>query len=167
MTVPTSATRVASTPVGLNHLAINVRDIEESHRFWTELLGFRQTGALRPATPGGRARFRFYSGVRDGRLHHHDLALVEAGAGVDAPAQALNHVAVEYPDRASWEAQVAFLRERGVPLHGHVERVATHSIHLHDPNGILVELVFELPREHWERDIDAALNTRRPAQAAG
>ena len=56
MTVPTSATRVASTPVGLNHLVINVRDIEESHRFWTELLGFRQTGALRPATPGGRAR---------------------------------------------------------------------------------------------------------------
>jgi catechol 2,3-dioxygenase len=165
MPIPTSA-RVASTPVGLNHLVINVRDIEASHRFWTELLGFRQTGAAHPATPGGTSRMRFYSGVRDGRLHHHDLALVEARAGVDAPAQALNHVAVEYADRASWEAQVAFLRERGVALHGHVERVATHSIHLHDPDGILVELVFELPREHWEDDIDAALNTRRPGRAA-
>jgi hypothetical protein len=26
----------AVTPVGLNHLVLNVRDIEESHRFWTE-----------------------------------------------------------------------------------------------------------------------------------
>jgi catechol 2,3-dioxygenase len=105
MPVPTSAARVASTPVGFNHLVINVRDIEASHRFWTELLGFRQTGAARPATPGGVTRFRFYSGVRDGRLHHHDLALAQIGTDSDAPAQAraqtLNHVAVEYPDRAS------------------------------------------------------------------
>ncbi len=31
-------------PSGLNHLVINVRDIEESHRFWTEMLGFTQVG---------------------------------------------------------------------------------------------------------------------------
>jgi catechol-2,3-dioxygenase len=52
-------------------------------------------------------------------------------------------------------------------LHDPVERVATHSIHLRDPDGNLVELVFELPREQWEGDIDAALNTRRPPRPAG
>jgi len=36
----------AQTPCGLNHLVLNVRDIEESHRFWTELLGFRQSARL-------------------------------------------------------------------------------------------------------------------------
>ena len=59
----------AVTPLGLNHLVLNVRDIEASHHFWTEMLGFRQVGAL--------GRMRFYSGERDGRLHHHDIALVE------------------------------------------------------------------------------------------
>jgi catechol 2,3-dioxygenase len=34
----------------------------------------------------------------------------------------------------------------------------THSLYLHDPNGYGVELVYELPREVWEGDIDAALN---------
>jgi len=34
----------AMTPSGINHLVINVRDIEESHRFWTEVLGFKQVG---------------------------------------------------------------------------------------------------------------------------
>ena len=43
---------------------------------------------------------RFYSGARDGKLHHHDIALVEAAIPPSDPAtqpQAFNHVAVEYP----------------------------------------------------------------------
>ena len=35
------------TPMGLNHLVINVRNLEESHRFWTEMLGFKQVGEVR------------------------------------------------------------------------------------------------------------------------
>jgi catechol-2,3-dioxygenase len=34
----------------------------------------------------------------------------------------------------------------------------THSLYIHDPNGYGVELLYDLPREIWERDIDAALN---------
>jgi catechol 2,3-dioxygenase len=34
----------------------------------------------------------------------------------------------------------------------------THSLYVHDPNGYGVELVYDLPREVWENDIDAALN---------
>ena len=41
--VPTAPTE-AVTPGGINHLVINVRDIEESHKFWTEMLGFKQVG---------------------------------------------------------------------------------------------------------------------------
>ena len=58
---------VAVTPVGLNHLVLNVRDIEASHRFWTEMLGFRQVGEVPPRLGGvQRGAMRFYSGV-DGR----------------------------------------------------------------------------------------------------
>ena len=33
-------------PRGINHLVLNVRDIEEAHRFWTEVIGFQQVGEL-------------------------------------------------------------------------------------------------------------------------
>ena len=41
-TLPPS--RAAVAPVGLNHLVLDVRDIEESHRFWMEILGVTQGG---------------------------------------------------------------------------------------------------------------------------
>jgi catechol 2,3-dioxygenase len=34
----------------------------------------------------------------------------------------------------------------------------THSAYIHDPNGYGVEMVYDLPREVWEGDLDAALN---------
>ncbi len=34
-----------ATPVGLNHLVLNVRNMDESHQFWTEIVGFKQVGA--------------------------------------------------------------------------------------------------------------------------
>ena len=38
----------AVTPRGVNHLVLNVRNMEESHRFWCDLLGFKQVGELHP-----------------------------------------------------------------------------------------------------------------------
>src|SRR5207244_12177938 len=70
--VPTAPAE-AMTPSGVNHLVINVRDIEESHRFWTEILGFKQVGVSR--RPG--RKMRFYSGDHGGQMNHHDIALCE------------------------------------------------------------------------------------------
>ena len=75
------------TPCGLNHIVLNVRDIDEAHRFWTECLGFRHVGTSRrgPDVTPNRA-MRFYSGELDGKLRHHDIALVErTGLPWDAP----------------------------------------------------------------------------------
>ena len=38
----------AMTPVGVNHLVLNVRDIEVAHEFWTDVMGFRHIGSLKP-----------------------------------------------------------------------------------------------------------------------
>jgi catechol 2,3-dioxygenase len=148
----------AQAPCGVNHLVLNVRDIEVSHRFWTEMLGFVHVGT---GTPGSMSKpARFYSGVRNGKLRHHDIALLEVSNAESSPTdalQALNHLAIEYPDLEAWEHQIAFLRARGVALHRRVRRGATQSIHLTDPDGTMVELVYELPREAWEADIEGAL----------
>ena len=50
-----SAPARAVSPVGVNHLVLNVRDIEESHRFWTEIVGLTQVGELHPDAPRHRA----------------------------------------------------------------------------------------------------------------
>jgi catechol 2,3-dioxygenase len=43
-----------------------------------------------------------------------------------------------------------------------------NSLYIHDPNGYGVELVYDLPREVWENDIDAAPNfaVLRPNEGA-
>lgn len=157
------------TPTGLNHLVLNVRDLEESHRFWTEMLGFRQVGEL-PAGVGvnGRGTIRFYSGLRDGRLNHHDIALVATPdlPRVEGPG-AIAHIAVAMPDRAAWLKQLAFLQRHGVAFERRVEHGMTHSAYLRDPNGYGVEVLYELPREVWEGDINAALNHYVPVATEG
>ncbi len=157
----------AVTPVGLNHLVLNVRNLEESHRFWTEIIGFKQVGELK-ATPTrpNPPKMRFYSGDHGGKLNHHDLALMENPNLPEPPAEwtmagmpcAISHVAVTLPNREAWLKQLAFLQERGIKFDRRVDHGMTHSLYIHDPNGYGVELLYELPREVWEGDIDAALN---------
>ena len=38
----------AQAPRGINHLVLNVRNLEVSHRFWTEIMGFRCVAELKP-----------------------------------------------------------------------------------------------------------------------
>jgi catechol 2,3-dioxygenase len=172
MDKPTADTQVAPaqpvTPRGLNHLVINVRDIEESHRFWTEMIGFKQVGELKPTPQRPHPpKMRFYSGSRsDGSTHHHDIALVENKNlpeppkewSMFGPALAVNHIAITLPDRESWQRQLAYLQARGVKFNRRVEHGMTHSLYINDPNGYGVELLYDLPKEVWQGDIDGALN---------
>lgn len=157
----------AVAPRGINHLVLNVRDIEESHHFWSDLLGFRQVGALKPTGRPDSMTMRFYSGLdADDEVNHHDIALVEREGLQDPPEQwsmvrgssAINHIAVTYPDRESWLEQVQFLKENGVPMNLRIDHGMTHSVYVNDPNGYGVEVLYELPPEVWEHDIDGALN---------
>ncbi|ETW96301.1 MAG: hypothetical protein ETSY1_27155 [Candidatus Entotheonella factor] len=158
--------REAITPVGINHLVLNVRDIEESHAFWTEIMGFKQVGELRPRPDRPNPpKMRFYSGDHSGKMNHHDLALMEM-PNLPAPSEwsmssstlAINHIAITLPDREAWLQQVAFLQSKGVEFHRRINHGMTHSVYISDPNGYGIEVLYELPREVWEGDIDAALN---------
>ena len=166
----------AVVPSGLNHLVLNVRDLEESHRFWTEIVGFKMVGELgpterRPNPP----KMRFYSGDHAGRDNHHDLALVENSDLPSPPEEwqmfgmpsAINHIAITLPDRESWLRQLKFLQSKGVKFDRRVDHGMTHSLYIHDPNGYGVELLYELPREVWEGDINAALNWVRELPVEG
>jgi len=146
------------TPSGLNHLVLNVRNLEESHRFWTEILGFKQVGEIK-ASPNrpNPPKMRFYSGDHDGHMNHHDIALVENPALPAPPAEwsmqgmpmAINHIAIALPSREAWLRQLAFVQSRGVKFNRRVDHGMTHSLYINDPNGYGIELLYELPREVW------------------
>jgi len=157
----------AGTPVGVSHVVLNVRDIEESHRFWTEIVGLKQTGAFRPrAEMGPSPAMRFYSGDHGGKMTHHDVAIVENPNLPPPPKnwelfgapQAINHIAIAMPSREAWLKRLAFLQGRGIKFNLRINHGVTHSVYISDPNGYGVELLYDLPREMWERDIDAGLN---------
>jgi catechol 2,3-dioxygenase-like lactoylglutathione lyase family enzyme len=159
-TIAPQAPAEAVTPSGLNHLVINVRDIEVSHRFWTEILGFKEVGR------SSRRNMRFYSGDHDGRMNHHDIALVENPDLPPPPADwamfgmplAINHIAITLPNREAWLKQLAFLRAKGVKFESRVNHGMTHSLYISDPNGYGVEVLYELPREIWGENIQGALD---------
>jgi catechol-2,3-dioxygenase len=143
----------------VNHLVLNVRDIEASHRFYTELLGFQQCGELTHTMT-----MRFYRGSES---THHDLALVEVNEPAPADSEpwsmepkrvGVNHFAVAYPDRESWLAQLRHLKEAGVEFLVRGNHGMTHSAYIADPDGYGVEVLYNLPSEVWQDDVDAALN---------
>ena len=128
-----------------------------------EILGFRQVGELDAEKVGvpQRRAMRFYSGDHSGKLNHHDLALVQvddlAEAGKDRPS-ALNHVAITFPSRETWLEQLAWVQSQGVAFDRRTNHGLTRSLYIRDPNGHAVELLYELPRDMWEGDINGALN---------
>lgn len=156
-------------PTGVNHLVLNVTDIERAHDFWTRIIGFHQVGEIEPRPERPNFRMRFYSGSTE---NHHDVALAQVVEPVE-PAQpwsmvarktGLNHVAITWPDRESWMRQVEWMQSQGVTFHSRVEHGMTHSVYVSDPDGHGIEVLYELPREIWQGDINAALNyaVRKP-----
>src|SRR6266480_1273492 len=168
--VPPTPT-AAVTPSGVNHLVINVRDIEESHKFWTEVLGFKQVAYSKRRA----GKMRFYSGDHDGRMNHHDIALCE-NPNLPKPPEdwqmfdmplAINHIAIHMPSREAWLQQLAWLRHNNVKFHRRINHGMTHSLYISDPNGYGVEVLYELPREVWGDNIQGALDYAEPVPSEG
>ena len=104
----------AVTPHGMNHLVLNVYNMEETHRFWTEIIGMKLVGELKPGLGFGgqqKPKMQFYSGHDEGKRRHHDIAFVEnpklppkpeGGWNMYNSPTSVNHIAIELPDRESW-----------------------------------------------------------------
>jgi catechol-2,3-dioxygenase len=164
-----------STPSSpaISHIVLNVRDIDASHRFYTEMLGFVQCGTFSP--DGDRAvDMRFY---RSSTARHHDLALMqlpEPAASSPVPTWSMfsdrpgiAHLALAYGSRASWLEQIEHLQARGVEFHVRGNHGMTHSAYVSDPDGMGIEVLYDLPREVWEGDVDAALSYFEPLPRNG
>ena len=148
----------------VNHLVIAVRDIEASHRFYCDVLGFEHCGTLQSEMQP-KPIMRFYRGHAD---HHHDIALQQIVACAPVPAvpkwgmfasqPGIAHLALAYANRDEWLAQLEHLQAMDVPIEVRGNHGMTHSAYVVDPDGNGIEVLYELPNEVWEGDVDAALS---------
>ncbi|MGF1597909.1 MAG: VOC family protein [Acidimicrobiales bacterium] len=147
-------------PAGVNHLVLNVADIERSHRFWTELMGFEHVLSTELGT-----ELRFY---RAGPGHHHDIAIAQVRQPPppdDTPPRwrpsartvGINHIAIAYPDRDAFVAQLRHLQANDVRFEMRGNHGMTHSAYITDADGNGIEVLYELPVECWDDDPKRAL----------
>jgi catechol 2,3-dioxygenase-like lactoylglutathione lyase family enzyme len=134
--------------MGFHHLAIATRDLDATHRFYTEAMGFTLVKANVAATPegGGWARHLFYDTGDNGLLAIWDLHDDEhippdfspaISTGLGLPSW-VNHIAFNATDLDD----IARRRNRWLD-HGYdiveIDHGWCTSIYTNDPNGIVVE----------------------------
>jgi catechol 2,3-dioxygenase len=159
-TMSSEASTGPARPAGVNHLVLNVRDIEASHRFYTEILGFEAVVEVAMDSP-----MRFY---RSGPGHHHDIALAQVKRPEEQPEfypqwrpsasrAGVNHIAIAYPDREAFLHQLRHLQANDVAISMRGNHGMTHSAYITDPDGNGIEVLYELPADVWEGDLPKAM----------
>jgi catechol 2,3-dioxygenase-like lactoylglutathione lyase family enzyme len=151
--------------MGFHHVALVTRDAAETHRFYTDLMGFELVKVVASPTPGegdGFSKHFFYStGASDesddpGLIAFWDLHDDEIGTHVEDNLNRaagtpvwVNHIAFNAPTRRDLDAH----RRRWTD-HGHRVIEVDHgfcvSIYITDPSGNMVEFC------HSTKPFDAA-----------
>ena len=117
-------------PKRVGHLVLNVRDVEASVKFYTEVLGF-EVSVERPIG----------TFLTCGKIHH-DLALFQAAAAappVTPGGLGLNHMAIQVEDFDMLTGYYHRLSELGL-VDRTVDHMMTKSIYLNDLDGNGIEL---------------------------
>ena len=154
--------------MGIHHLAFVVKDIEATHRFYTEAMGFQLAKVEVVPKKGGVARHVFYKTgpERDQLIAFWDLSQVpDAGELKTDISRDLgyepgtNHLAFTADDLEDLKGK----RERWLEL-GHdvleIDHGWVHSIYTQDPDGIAVEFAV-LTRDLGREDAEEALELLR------
>ena len=117
-------------PKRIGHLVLNVKNLEASTKFYTDILGFqvsrqRETGTF----------------LTCGKIHH-DLALFQAPVGalpVTEGQLGLNHFAVQVEDMADLQQAYDEFKVLDVKLDHNTDHGMTSSIYFFDPDGNRIE----------------------------
>jgi len=140
----------------LNHAVLYVRDLAESVRFYTQVLGFRQVGM----TPDGFRGAAFLQAP--GSTNDHDLGLFEMGAAAGPSAAGRSTVGMYH---LAWEVdtldeleRVAGALSAANALGGMSDHGTTKSLYGHDPDGLEFEIVWLIPADLLD---DEALEARK------
>jgi len=148
----------------LNHAVLFVRDLDESVRFYGDVLGFRRIDM----TPDGFAGAAFLQAP--GSTNDHDLGLFELGPGAGASLAGrstvgLYHLAWELDTLDELEAIAHRLAAAGA-LTGSSDHGTTKSLYGRDPSGLEFEIVWLVPADLLDDDAREARKRIGPLDLA-
>jgi len=128
------ADRPASTARGLHHFALVCRDVEETVRFYQDVLGFPLTEIFENRDYAGSNHFFFDIG-NDNLIAFFDFPGLDVGPYAEVLG-GLHHIAISVePD--VWARLRTNLDEAGVEY----QEESGSSIYFRDPNGARLELI--------------------------
>lgn len=131
--------RPPSTARGVHHMALICSDVEQTIRFYQELLGFPLVELMENRDYKGSTHLFFDIG-HDNLLAFFDFPGLGLQPGVESIGS-VQHIAISTtPDNL--ERVKTALEERGIRYLG-PDRGVTTSIYVKDPDGIQIELIAE------------------------
>jgi len=176
--------------MGFHHVALATKDLQATHHFYTEVMGFSLVKTVIgpvPGSPEGWARHVFYDTGSTGMIAFWDLHDAQWADGYPTNINKtaglpgwVNHFAYFAPSRE-------FLDERRKKWtdHGHMVAEVNHefcvSIYTSDPDGNTVEFCFDvreftdeekvaaqalLGHKHPQIDADAKVTIHQPTNVA-
>src|SRR4051794_14964426 len=126
----------------LNHAVLYVRDVERSHAFYRDVLGFR----VKMEIPGAAVFLQ-----AEGSTNDHDLGLFQIGAGAGSSEAGRRTVGLYH---LAWEvdtlAELARIRDalaQAGALVGASDHSTTKALYAHDPDGLEFEVSWLVPAE--------------------
>src|SRR4051794_20426265 len=134
----------------LNHAVLYVRDVERSHAFYRDVLGFRAKMEI----PGAAVFLQ-----AEGSTNDHDLGLFQIGAGAGASEAGrrtvgLYHLAWEVDTLAELSRVRNALLQAGA-LVGASDHATTKALYAQDPDGLEFEVSWLLPADLITEEIRA------------
>ncbi|MEW9669649.1 methylmalonyl-CoA epimerase [Ammoniphilus sp. 3BR4] len=131
----------AKPPKQIEHIGIAVRNLEESVKFYTELLGLKLLGYETVESEMVRVAF-----LEIGETH---LELLEATSPespiaqfIEKKGEGIHHIALQVDDSVD---RLGYLKEKGIKLIHEVPKQGAHGnlvafLHPKSTNGVLLEL---------------------------
>lgn len=137
----------------IHHLAIAVRNIDATHHFYTEVMGFALVAAVKRQAPGGGWTKHLFYDMGDGNLiAFWDLRGIEnvqlaadswrsgISTGLGLPGW-VNHIAFEAQDAADFERRKQRWLDHGYHV-SEVDHDFIRSCYTYDPDGNWVEWTY-------------------------
>jgi catechol 2,3-dioxygenase len=130
----------------LGHVVLYVRDLENSRKFFKDLLGFHEIFHQPPAVAG-------YSGSE--RRTHHELLLIAVGPDAQPIPQGrrvgMYHFGLKVGDSDD-ELRLILrrLQDAKATIVGMSDHGVTHSLYVLDPDGNELELYIDVPGIDWK-----------------
>lgn len=128
----------------LGHIVLYVRDIERSHRFYRDVLGFTEISYTPP-----------YAAAFSGGRTHHELLLLAVGQDAkplpEGRRVGMYHFGLKIGDSDDeLRSAVEELVKAGVAVLGATDHHVSHSVYIEDPDGHEIELYVDVPGADWK-----------------